>query len=60
MSELTQKDHYGPLDKIYYNDIDFRMAFSIEGFWDNERKDDERYVKWMARNIFVTDDGVKK
>ena len=60
MSELTQKDHYGPLDKIYYNDIDFKMAFSVEGFWDKERKDDEQYVKWMARHIFAMHDGVRK
>ena len=59
MSELTQKDHYGPLDKIYYNEMNFRMAFSVEGYWDKERKNDERYVKWMARWWFTTDEGVK-
>ena len=59
MSELTQKDHIGPLDKIYYNDIDFRMAFSLEGYFDNERKDDERYVRWIARTWYTDDNGVE-
>ena len=34
MSELEQRDHYGPLDKLFYNEINFKMAFSVEGFWD--------------------------
>ena len=59
MSEVERKDHYGPLDQVFYNDIDFRMAFSVEGFRDNERKDSEEYVKWMARHWYTTDEGVE-
>ena len=59
MSELEQRDHYGTLDQVFYNDIDFRMAFSVEGFWDKERKDNEEYVKWMARHWYTTDEGIE-
>lgn len=33
------------------------MAFSVEGYWDKERKDSEEFVKWMAMHWFTDEDG---
>ena len=39
-------------EKIFkLNDIKFRMAFSFKGYFDNEIKDDSRYVKWIVRHL---------
>ena len=32
------------------------MAFAVEGYLDNEIKDDPRYVKWIARIFGATKD----
>ena len=34
---------------ISLNDINFRFAFSIVGYYDRQLKNDPRYVKWLAR-----------
>ena len=57
MSELLIPDYYGVDDELYYNDIDFKVAFSVEGYWDEEMKADKRYIKWMARNWFTDEFG---
>ena len=49
ISDLMLPSHYGPEDKLNLNEINFRLAFSIEGFVIRERKDDPRYVKWFVR-----------
>ena len=35
---------------IKLNDINFRFAFSIVGFYDRELKDDPKFVRWIARH----------
>ena len=60
MSELTVPNFYGPNDQLYFNDINFKFAFSAEGYWDEEMKNDKRYVKWMARHWFTNEAGETK
>ena len=36
-------------DRISLNDINFRFAFSIEGYHSREMKNDPRYVKYLVR-----------
>ena len=57
MSELSIPDFYGIEDELLFNDMNFRVAFSVEGYWDEEMKADERYIKWMARHWFTNEAG---
>ena len=57
MSELTIQNFYGPEDKLYFNDMNFRVAFSVEGYWDETSKTDTAYVKWMARHWHTNEEG---
>ena len=45
-------------DRLNFNDIKFRFAFTIEGYLDREMKNDPRYVKYLVR-IFGIKDGVE-
>ena len=31
------------------NDINYRIAFTVEGYYDGKRKDDPRFVKFLIR-----------
>ena len=48
INKLTIPAHYSALDEVQLDDINFRLAFTIEGFLERKRKDDPRYVKWIA------------
>ena len=48
INKLTIPAHYSALDKVQLDDINFRLAFTVEGFLERKRRDDPRYVKWFA------------
>ena len=51
INETDIPDHYSIDDRIDLNDINFRMAWSVEGVLNAQNKDDSRYVKWIVRMI---------
>ena len=55
MSELNIPENYSSDDKFYLAENNFKMAFSVEGFLDNEIKNDPRYVKWFVRVVNTVD-----
>ena len=46
---VTSLGYIQPEEKVNLNEINFRMAFVVEGFSDRKRKADPRYVKYIAR-----------
>ena len=52
-----EKNFYDYNTRINLYEIDFRMAFSVEGYLDEKIKDDPKYVKLLAR-MFYKKDGV--
>lgn len=40
---------FEPTTLVNVNEINFRFAFSLENYLDQERRDDPRYVKWFVR-----------
>ena len=51
INETDIPDHYTIEDRVNLDDINFRMAWSVEGVLDNQNRDDPRYVKWIVRLI---------
>ena len=49
MSEVMIPGYHSPTDMINLNEINFRMAFTIEGYLERKRKVDPKYVKLLAR-----------
>ena len=49
MSSLTIPSYYNSTEPFMLNEANFRMAFSVEGYLDQELKDDPEYVKWFVR-----------
>ena len=49
VSEATQLDFYNFEEVLSLKEIDFKFAFSVEGYHDREVKDDPRYVKYLVR-----------
>ena len=58
ISEVKEKNFFDYNTRLDLKEINFKMAFSIEGFLDQEAKDDPRYVKYIVR-IFGKKDGVE-
>lgn len=50
-SAHTVTSYYSSMDRLYLKEKGFRMAFTVEGYFDRVRKDDPRYVKWIARLV---------
>ena len=49
-----------PVDQVLNNSDPqnkFKFAFTIEEYWSKVRKDNRKYVKWLAR-LFKIKDGV--
>ena len=42
-----------PSEPIKVNDINWRMAFTVEGQFKKERKDDPRYTKFLVRRLSI-------
>ena len=49
ISEITERNFFDYETSLDLNEIKFKMAFSIEGYLDNEIRDDPRYVKYIVR-----------
>ena len=43
------QDYYTSDDVVNLNKINFRIAFTVEGYLDQKRKDDPRFVKYLIR-----------
>ena len=57
INENIIKNYYGNEDVINLYENGFRMAFAIEGYYDQKLKDDPEYVKLLAR-LWILDHGV--
>ena len=53
INNLTIPAFYSAYDKVQLDDINFRMAFTVEGFLERKMRDDPRYVKWFVRLLGV-------
>ena len=49
ISEMTEKNIFDYKTRLNLNEINFKMAFSVEGYLDNQVRDDHRYVKYIVR-----------
>ena len=49
ISEITELNYFDFRTKLDFNEIKFRMAFSVEGYLDEQMKDDPRFVKYIVR-----------
>ena len=58
LAQYTEKNIYDLNDVINLNDINFRFAFTVEGYLDREMKADPAYVKYLVR-IFGIKDGIE-
>ena len=58
ISEMTENNIYDYSTRLDLNEINFKMAFSVEGYLDSQGRDDPRYVKYIVR-IFGKKDGVE-
>ena len=56
VSQVLDKDIFTFEDKLALADIDFRIAFTFEGYLSREIKNDPRYVKYLVR-IFGIHEG---
>ena len=45
LAQYTETNVFDFNDQLNLNDIDFRFAFTIEGYLDQEMKDDPKYIK---------------
>ena len=45
LAQYTETNVFDFNDRLNLNDIDFRFAFTIEGYLDHEMKDDPKYIK---------------
>ena len=57
LSQYTETNIFDDNDRLNLNEINFRLAFSIEGYLDKEMKNDPRYVKYLVR-LFGRKEGV--
>ena len=58
VSEVKELDFYNFKEILSLKDIDFKIAFSVEGYHSRELKNDHRYVKYLVRT-FGFKDGVQ-
>ena len=49
ISQHTKTSYYDFSEVVNVDEIGFKFAFSVEGYFDKEQKNDPRYVKYMAR-----------
>ena len=56
MAQYTQVSLFDFNEKLDLNDINFRLAFSVEGYHSRERKDNHRFIKYLVR-VFGIEDG---
>lgn len=56
VSEVWERNIHDSNDRLSLNAINFKMAFSVEGYHVREMKNDPRYVKYLVR-IFGIHEG---
>ena len=56
VSEVIQRNHFTIKDSVNLNDINWRMAFTFEGQFEEEMKDDPRYTKILIRQLQIKPD----
>ena len=49
ISEMTEKNFFDYNTRLDLNEINFKMAFSLEGYLDSVVRDDPWYVKYIVR-----------
>ena len=49
LSQYTEFNRFDLNDRLSLNEINFRFAFSVEGYHSKEMKNDPRYVKYLVR-----------
>ena len=49
VSEVNELDFYNFKEVLSLQEIDFKIAFSVEGYLDKEIKDEPKYVKYLVR-----------
>ena len=49
ISEILERNFFDYKTKLDLTQIDFKMAFGVEGYLDSELRDDPRYVKYIVR-----------
>ena len=49
VSQYTEKTVFDFNEKLDLNEINFRLAFTVEGYHSREQKNDPRYVKYLVR-----------
>ena len=54
----TTLNYYSGYDKVKLNDINYRLAFTVESFDDKKIRHDPKYIKYIAR-IWNEVDGVQ-
>ena len=55
IAELKETNFYDFNTRVNFNDMGYKMAFTVEGYLDGKIKDDPRYVKLLARMFYITD-----
>lgn len=58
IAQFLEKDVYDSTTRLNLNEINYRVAFTVEGYHSRERKDDHKYVKYLVR-IFGRRDRVE-
>ena len=51
VSEVSELDFYNFEEVLSLKEINFKIAFSVEGYLEREVKDDPRYVKYLVRTF---------
>ena len=49
ISELYEQNYFSKNAQLNLNKINWRVAFTVEGQFDQERKDDPRFTKFLVR-----------
>ena len=59
INTVIVNDYHAPLDSVNLNDINYRVAFTVEGYRDSKRRSDPRYVKQFILIHSKDSNGVK-
>ena len=49
VSELYKTGYFSKKEQLNLNRINWRLAFTVEGQFEKERKDDPRFTKFLVR-----------
>ena len=60
INEISMPEYYEATESLNLNEINFRMAFTVEGQFETERKDSQSYAKFLVRRLKLTADGERE